>query len=169
MRRHSLYPRTFYDSVTKRTYRSRLHLGTKGPAEGLTPGGLLDTGYRRQVGGLTCTDPGAAAGKAPTDLQRPGAVAGDAHQPVDGCHPAAADAGSYRLRLSPTVGPGAGDHRYVAASPVAGSGVAPSGTAPSAVSAHISADTASPPSAGCHTISPASFCTHSPSAHSWLA
>ncbi len=32
-----------------------------------------------------------------------------------------------------------------------------------------SADTASPPSAGCQTISPASFSTHSPSAHSWLA
>ena len=28
---------------------------------------------------------------------------------------------------------------------------------------------ASPPPAGCHTISPASFCTHSPSAHSWAA
>ena len=31
---------------------------------------------------------------------------------------------------------------------------------------HSAAETASPPSAGCHTISPASFSTHSPSAHS---
>src|SRR5665213_2200401 len=39
-------------------------------------------------------------------------------------------------------------------------------SAPSAPSAHSVAETAEPPSAGCQTISPASFWIHSPSAHS---
>jgi hypothetical protein len=37
---------------------------------------------------------------------------------------------------------------------------------PAVVASHSSAERASPPPAGCQTISPASFCTHSPSAHS---
>ena len=40
------------------------------------------------------------------------------------------------------------------------------GSVASAARDHSAADTASPPSAGCQTISPASFWTHSPSAHS---
>ena len=45
------------------------------------------------------------------------------------------------------------------------SGLSP-GSSPEATRDHSAAETASPPSAGCQTISPASFSTHSPSAHS---
>ncbi len=47
-----------------------------------------------------------------------------------------------------------------------GTGTASSDSSDVSPNDHCSADTASPPSAGCQTISPASFSTHSPSAHS---
>ena len=121
-----------------------------GPLEAPPSQRLLDTDQRRPAEPRAAPD--TAASHHDTALgvvTNPDELTGRPHGP-------AADAGTergYEVLPASASSPGV---------PPAASPDAP-GSAPWD---HSAAETASPPSAGCQTISPASFWTHSPSAHS---
>src|ERR1035437_2367947 len=112
------------------------------------------------------TDAGANRGYAtpsPTGASSAGAGAG-ASSAVAGAGASSAGAGAGASSAVAAAGASSAGAGTGASSAVAVGGASSAPSVAPAPCDHWEAETASPPSAGCQAISPASFCTHSPSA-----